>query len=392
VRIVVVSVCDIASALGEGVTTRSLARAFSLLGHDVLVSVPAPRGALGADPAFGLLCSYNVTRLGLPNNLNTIPQLFTLVRLALSQRIDLVYLRRSMLTALIGAIMRFLFRKNVICEHNGWSADERKLLDRQVWLAPVEDFLQVLDARCAHFSRVVVPSLRAKLADRGIAPGKIAVIGNATNTDKIFPLDRRGVLLRHSLRADRQYVGFLGSLTVWQGVDMLIRAHALLCERRERVDLIIVGSGFLMDELKTLAGELGTTDRVVFLGEVPYDEVNEVLNCFDVAALPTKASFFLEFGRSPLKLRDYAAAGRPVVATRVAGISDLESEPWLLLHEPDDVADFAAQLDALLASPERLVELGVQARRYAEAHFAWPKIAGSILAAAGSQAACGAEG
>ena len=104
-----------------------------------------------------------------------------------------------------------------------------------------------------------------------------------------------------------------------------------------------------------------------------------MINAFDVAIAPFISRRNSAIGLSALKLRDYAAAGRAVVAADLPGIADHAEAGWLVLHRPDDPQDLADKVEALLADPVRRKEMGDTARRYAEANFGWTRTAGTIL-------------
>lgn len=111
----------------------------------------------------------------------------------------------------------------------------------------------------------------------------------------------------------------------------------------------------------------------------PLDNANGTINAFDIALAPFIAAFNAEIGRAALKIRDYAASARPVVAADIPGLHPFAEAGWLLTHTPDDLAENIA---VLLADPERRERMGKAARAYAQAHFPWRQAAGKILAEA----------
>lgn len=111
----------------------------------------------------------------------------------------------------------------------------------------------------------------------------------------------------------------------------------------------------------------------------PLDNANGTINAFDIALAPFIAAFNAEIGRAALKIRDYAASARPVVAADIPGLHPFAEAGWLLTHTPDDLAE---NISVLLADPERRERMGKAARAYAQAHFPWRQVAEKILAEA----------
>jgi glycosyltransferase involved in cell wall biosynthesis len=109
-------------------------------------------------------------------------------------------------------------------------------------------------------------------------------------------------------------VGYAGHLYAWKGVDVLLRAIA---RAPGASGLIVGGHGAEPDlaRLKALAQELGIASPVTFTGLVDPERVPAFLMAADVLALPNPASAISTNFTSPLKLFEYMAAGRPIVAS-----------------------------------------------------------------------------
>src|SRR5688572_8189213 len=163
-------------------------------------------------------------------------------------------------------------------------------------------------------------------------------------------------------RADPS-VGYAGHLYPWKGVDILLESLARLPHAR---GLIVGGHDREPDlqRLKDAAGKMGIAARVTFTGPVAPSEVPQLLRKADVLALPNPASAISTFYTSPLKLFEYMAAGRPIVA------SDLPAIREVLRHEENALLVEPATPGAIAAAVERLVEDPVLAARLAGAAHA----------------------
>ncbi len=144
-------------------------------------------------------------------------------------------------------------------------------------------------------------------------------------------------------------VGYAGHLYAWKGVDVLLRALALAPEAR---GLIVGGHDKEPDlaRVKALAQELGIADRVTFTGLVDPAQVPSHLSRAMILALPNPASAISTHFTSPLKLFEYMAAGRPIVASDLPSIREvLKDNEQALLVEAGDAEALAAAIRRLIA-------------------------------------------
>jgi glycosyltransferase involved in cell wall biosynthesis len=120
----------------------------------------------------------------------------------------------------------------------------------------------------------------------------------------------------------------------------------------------------------------GQTPPVRWLGAQSPDTVNAQLNAVDVVLAPFTRARNSVTGLAPLKIRDCAGAGRACVASRVAGIDQLEGEPWMFLAEPEDPLAFASAIRRALAADPVTTRLA--ARTFAEQRFDWRLVAEQV--------------
>jgi glycosyltransferase involved in cell wall biosynthesis len=157
------------------------------------------------------------------------------------------------------------------------------------------------------------------------------------------------------LRDDRQFVPpsttaaplavYAGHLYPWKGVDTLLQALPLAPRLRAR----IVGGHPLepdLPRLKALAVTLGVASRMEFTGLVLPEEVAAHLARADVLVLPNTATTLSARYTSPLKLFEYLAAGRPVVASDLPALREIlehGTNAWLV--PPGDAVALAQAMD-----------------------------------------------
>jgi|SRR6185437_380225 len=151
---------------------------------------------------------------------------------------------------------------------------------------------------------------------------------------------------------------FAGNLTASKGVDVLIEAFALLCQRGVSCQLRILGQGHMEGALRALAKRLGIDDGVLWSPLVPQDAMPAEYGASTVTVLPTRGNA----EGLGLVLVEALLAGSAVVGTIAGGIPEVvRPECTGLLARPDDASDLAAQIERLLldeALRNRLIRAG----------------------------------
>jgi glycosyltransferase involved in cell wall biosynthesis len=162
-------------------------------------------------------------------------------------------------------------------------------------------------------------------------------------------------------------VGFTGILRPWHGVDLLIRAFAELSVEYPDLHLLIVGDGPIQGQLERVALESGVRERVTFTGRVPYHEVGEHVAAMHIAVSP-RATFYA----SPMKILEYMAMGKALVAPRMPNIEDVvEHGRTGLLFEAERVGALSAAIRDLVNDAPLRRDLGLRARRMIETRHNW---------------------
>jgi len=186
----------------------------------------------------------------------------------------------------------------------------------------------------------------------GLGRSRVVLIPNGI-ASIAFPsrtLAREGL----DLAADCVVAGFVGRLVDQKAPDVLIKALAGVARTAPRCRLIIVGTGPLEGELRTLADRLGVADRILWLGE---RDGKMILPAFDLLAMPSRKEGL------PYVVLEALAAGLPVLATASAGVEILVRHGHNGLIVPPDRPDlFAAALAELLSDPLKLEQFGRRSR------------------------------
>lgn len=163
---------------------------------------------------------------------------------------------------------------------------------------------------------------------------------------------------------------YAGHLYPWKGVDVLLHALADLPQVQAR---IVGGQPGEADHgrLDALARTLGVADRVTFTGWLPPASVTAELARAHVLILPNTPTHTSERYTSPLKLFEYLAAGRPIVASDLAALREvLRHEDNALLFESGSSTALAAAVRRLMG--DRTLASGLATRAFDDAaYYGW---------------------
>lgn len=150
-------------------------------------------------------------------------------------------------------------------------------------------------------------------------------------------------------------IGIVSKLWEGKGHDVLINAFNIVKHNHNNLKLVIVGEGYLENELKKKVQDLGIEDSVIFTGF--QSNVAEILACIDISVLP---SYFEGMGRVILEAM---AMEKPVIASNVGGIPELvKNDINGILMSPGDVDGLAKGLNRLLNNEDLARTMGKNGR------------------------------
>ena len=218
----------------------------------------------------------------------------------------------------------------------------------------------------------ICEGLRKDIVGRGIPAGKVTVIPNAVDIASFEPGRAPDAALKAQLGLEHaSVVGFIGSFYAYEGLDLLLDAFPAMLERRPDVRILLVGGGPQDAALKAQAARLGLSDKVVFTGRVPHDQVQRYYDLVDVLAYPRHSMRLTELV-TPLKPLEAMAQGRLLVASDVGGHKELiRHQETGVLFEAGSAAALAQAVVDLLVREEQWPVLRSAARRFVEQERNW---------------------
>jgi len=173
-------------------------------------------------------------------------------------------------------------------------------------------------------------------------------------------------LLPQPLPVDAPRLLCLGRLAVQKGFDLAITALASITDRFPNARLIVAGDGPERSPLERLVADLGLAGIVDFIGWVSPDKVLALMNSSTMVIMPSR------WEGLPSVVLQAAMMARPVVATRVSGISEVVVHRQTgLLVDPEDEKGLAKAIAFLLDHPETAMRMGQSARQRVQKLFSW---------------------
>ncbi|MFP4475051.1 MAG: glycosyltransferase family 4 protein [Desulfatibacillaceae bacterium] len=294
-----------------------------------------------------------------------------------AHRPDAVYWRQSYLTFWPVVLAR-LAGVPVVTEVNGLTLDEVESEPLSSLRKRVILGLESVNYRLSSRLVCVAPSIRDRIVEHYKLPeDRATVVLNGVNADRMPVMDPREARKALGWNPDLSYVGFVGHFFPWDGIEGLIHCAPLVAERIPDVRFVVVGHGKWGEHLPALARRKKVDNRFIFTGMVPWEKLYLYVNAFDVATAPYSREINASSGRSSLKILEYFALKKPVVASRTSVIPeviDIADRDLGLIVPPEDPPALASAIVRLLENPRLRERLGRGGREYVTRERSWPRV------------------
>jgi glycosyltransferase involved in cell wall biosynthesis len=384
-------------AKGAGVHVRELVAAFRRAGHSVALAAPtltkspweapeavdatlvhlppSPEIEACVEAVRTFVDSFGVAA-SLPGELRGLlaqgPLLVRLMRRFENARPDFVYERASLYGTAGLDLAQTLGLPRVV-EVNAPLAEEQAK-QRGTGFADLAYAAELRTLLTADAVVTVSRPLRDHAVSLGVSPDRVHVLPNGVDTALFRPESTNGAARARWGLGPGPVLGFVGGLRPWHGTDSLPALLDRLSSRYPDLQLVIAGDGPVRRELELELERRGLGDRVVFTGWVAHEHVPELIRQFDVALAPDHLWY-----ASPLKLFEYMACGRAVVAPALGPIEEVVRDGETgLLYTPGDPEGLVAACDRLLAERDLRHRIGAAAAEEIRLEYTWDRNAARI--------------
>ncbi|MBU6388630.1 glycosyltransferase [Patescibacteria group bacterium] len=176
------------------------------------------------------------------------------------------------------------------------------------------------------------------------------------------------------LPLDKKIAVYTGHLYSWKGVDTLA-----LAARELSGEYLVVFVGGNSEDVRRFKETHGNIPNISIIGFRPHAEIPLWQKAADVLVLPNTAKEDIsKYYTSPMKLFEYAASKRPIVASRIPSITELVDDARAILVEPDDPSELAKGIERACQRRDSLDERSEVAYTWVLEHT-WGKRAGRII-------------
>ncbi len=412
-NILMISPFDLVTERFWGPTIRlhSLAKELKGMGHQVLLAGPPPFAQDMPPVLDGIDLYYFRTalhRYNYPNDgrqqerkwinrRSRIPWVLAsrcveTVKLAGKFKAEIIYVNRAFPDTAYPAFLAHLLKRiPIVCDWDdlegihGFSTAFRHPLRIQL----METFNEVLFPYWANATVVASKYLREFAVNLRIPPDKVFFAPTVSDSALFHPsVDGQSVRLQYGL-TEKKVLLYAGNLFSSNGVKVenILYTLKFIVEKDPSFFLLVIGDGDLIRKdgkkglLIDLADELRITEHVVFTGGVPYRDMPHYIAAAD-ACLALFPVNLITMTKSPLKVYEYMAAGKPVFARDVGELSRciIDDESGVLVYT-DKPEEYAKRILDVFSRPEHIKKIGTNARRVIDDQFNWKSSASVVLKA-----------
>jgi len=355
-----------------------LSGAFARMGHDVtLFYWPLPEA----------LRLYPRTRLEGPESVRMVAavngrfswwrNLRALLRLA--RGVDVIQFQKCYSYCALPALLCANIQRKPVCYD--WDDNESSIVQERQPSSTFGACVYASERLLPRFTTTLCVSSRAlkdKARSLGVSEDCIfeAPVGAALER---FDPENRGVEIKEQYDLDGPLVVYMGQLQGSSYGELFLRAVEIVAKEWPAAHFMVVGGGERLTMLRSASEVLRLSSRLTFTDYVPHEHVPRYLAAADIC-VATFARNETTVCKSPLKIVEYLAAGRPIVASDVGEVPKMVGDAGIVV-KPDDPVAIAEAISCLLGDDKLRARLSLLARRRAEDVYNWDATARNMLAA-----------
>jgi glycosyltransferase involved in cell wall biosynthesis len=295
--------------------------------------------------------------------------LFSLIFYLLKSKPDIIYIRYML--DFFPTLFARLFRIPCIIEVND-----------EIYLASsvkgkIASLCDRINFMCATKIIVLTEGMKGKLIiTKGVQTEKIVVSSSATNTRIFYPRSKKDCRRKIGANESSKIIGFAGTFIFNYGIDTLIDSSPKIIEQIPRTKFLIVGSGDAGNYWQKKIRRLGMESYFILPGHVLREEAAIYIGAMDVCIAPYHSS---RGETSPVKLFDYFACARPVVASAIKAMGAVRDEfPGLILVKPEDSDALTHSLLDVLENQSLYDAAAMRSKEIVFKKYSWRNIAEEV--------------
>jgi glycosyltransferase involved in cell wall biosynthesis len=310
----------------------------------------------------------------------------TMVLYDLSRQVDLIHFQKSHFYAALPVVLAAYVRGKPL--HYDWDDWEEKIFyaslhKKRSITAFVTGISFWMMERCLPFlaDSVSVAShqLKTLVLQRGADAGRVSWVPVGADPDlfRVGVKEAAAIRKNYDLK-DELLVLYHGQLHSCQYVKLFLEAAKIICQHphARRMKFMVLGDGDELKRLKKFSETLGLEKEVIFAGAAPHSDVPAYVAAADICVAPFEDNEITRC-KSPLKVVEYLASGKAIVASDVSEVRNMLGGAGLLVP-PGKADKIAEAILELAGDDERRKTMGEAARQRVEIKYNWRSSADAL--------------
>lgn len=279
--------------------------------------------------------------------------------------IDGIY-ERYYLFSLASYILSQKYRKKIIYEVNDSAFLPRV---RPLFFKYIAKAIEMKVLSSATNIIVVSKVFKRKLIENGIPEDKILVLHNGIDPD-LFNTTYPSLPVNICNKLSGKFIiGFTGLFVPWHGLYMLLSVFRRIIKKHKNMHLLLVGDGPIISDLKEKINVLNLKSNVTITGIVPHSDIPGYISMMNICVIVQHADY-----TSPVKLFEYMAMGKPIVAPDMENIQEIVTNAKnAFLFTPNDENELECKINMIIKNEDIRNAIGEEAQKKVMANYTWHK-------------------
>ncbi|MEG4529169.1 tetratricopeptide repeat protein [Microcoleus sp. D2_18a_D3] len=246
------------------------------------------------------------------------------------------------------------------------------------WYA-YQKMMEATAARQADGVVVISQALKEEVIDWGVDSDRVTVIPNAVDLNRFSPRNPAKHLIEKFNLTGKFVIGFVGSLNVYEGIDILIQGTQDLIGQGYQIALLIVGDGLAQKELQDLAQSNSGKAQIIFTGRLPFSDIPDYYSVCDLCVFPRRNDQVCRYV-PPMKVLEPMAMAKPVIVSDLSPLVEMvEDGKTGLVCRCGNVESLKSQILQVYRDREMGNRLGNAAREWVRYYRSWDKVSERYL-------------
>ncbi len=251
------------------------------------------------------------------------------------------------------------FPGNILISQRNWAKKEIE------WCAKADSIITVIDEAVDRYMQL------------GISREKISVVANYVNSEHFLDAPDDASIFRRF--RDKFTAAYIGGFDHHRGLSSVIEAVPAVIREIPNFQLILVGSGKNLDELRNRAQKLNITNHIAFEGFQSPQKLPSYIKTSSVCLIPHLKTVHTD-NTIPHKLFHYMLLEKPVIATNCNPLERILKETDAgLVYTSDSASDLAEKITYLNKKPDLMAEMGRNGKRAVIEKYNWDNTAGNLI-------------